>query len=826
MPESATPESAAPESATPAAAGRDEPGDTLHARNLGRLAATVERLQEEVRRAHATADGRALVEMAKGVLIERLQCGPAEAAQQLTVLAEAANVSELELAADIIDQAARDRLSEVARDFLARVRAADGTGDGTADGAGDGTGHAAVARSAAGPVAVRLRTAESGALAAPDSQTVISAVFEHALTPLGAKAAAVWTPGPGSSLLLAGQAGFAAAEAENWHHVPPGVTTPARQALDRREVVWITSLSEVGMPSIGHRRLSEGGRAAVPAEVNGRMLGVLEICWAGPLPPQPPQIERQVRALGELVARTLDSRPSRGPDPGPGGSGPPEAAELIELADGLHDPALVLLPHLGPDGQLIDFRIHHVNARFADPAGRSRDALTGSLLLETYPMAAEEGGLHEKVEHVHATGEPFRATGMALPAVVGQVRVPTKADVSITRFGVCVLLVWRQEDDTARLTSLLQHAQRLGRIGGFEENYVTGTVAWNSQLYDLYGLAPAAAPVPLEELPSRVHSDDALDIGRFLRTLYHHRRAASGVFRLLRSDRSVRHVRIVAEPELDQDRRLVAIRGAYQDISAQHWAEVALSATRDQLAHSQEQTAAHNRLARQLQQVIMPTAYNPVDSSDLRIAVRYRPAEDEHLVGGDWYDAIVLPSDRVLVAVGDVAGHGIAAATGMVALRNALRGLAATGAGPGQILSWLNLVTYHFTEQVTATAVCGLFDPGERTFRWARAGHLPPVVVRRDHAHHAEVIKGPLLGAVQDAEYEEGQLRLEADDVLILYTDGLIERRDTSLQETLDHLLTLARKPAGTLDQRLDHLLTHSGADTDDDTCIVGIHVK
>ena len=93
--------------------------------------------------------------------------------------------------------------------------------------------------------------------------------------------------------------------------------------------------------------------------------------------------------------------------------------------------------------------------------------------------------------------------------------------------------------------------------------------------------------------------------------------------------------------------------------------------------------------------------------------------------------AVVLPSRLVLLCVGDVAGHGIDAATSMVVLRNALRGLAVTGARPAQLLSWLNMVAHHLTGGVTATAVCGLYDPERRRLRWARAGHLPPVLTRR-----------------------------------------------------------------------------------------------
>jgi serine phosphatase RsbU (regulator of sigma subunit) len=276
---------------------------------------------------------------------------------------------------------------------------------------------------------------------------------------------------------------------------------------------------------------------------------------------------------------------------------------------------------------------------------------------------------------------------------------------------------------------------------------------------------------------------------------------------------------------LDADNRLLAIRGAYQDVSAQHWTEVALAATRDQLAHSEQEAAEGNRLALRLQRAIMPSAQDAIDKHGLRIAVRYRPAESDHLVGGDWYDAVELPSGQILLSVGDIAGHGIEAATGMVALRNALRGLATTEAGPAQLLSWLNLVAHNLAEKVVATALCGLYDPGTRLLRWARAGHLPPVLIRGTHASSLPMISGILLGAVNEASYAEGEVHLDPGDTLLMYTDGLIERKDRALDDSIDDLLSTAAYPASTLEERLDHLLTHSNADTDDDTCIVGIQL-
>ncbi|MFH0245509.1 SpoIIE family protein phosphatase [Streptomyces sp. HK10] len=617
----------------------------------------------------------------------------------------------------------------------------------------------------------------------------------------------------------------------------PGATEPTGlivlpitaedQVLGVIELASVTPFTALHQDFLGRRQAPEGCRVTVPADNGGRILGVLEICWPGPLEPQSPQVQRQIEALAELCAHTLDSRAADTADSGDVlQARHPGASELVDFADGLLDPALVLVPQPDAEGRLADFRIHHVSAHFVDPVGRPRGAVAGSLLLEAYPMAVGESGLFEKIEHVHATGEPFRAERMVLRALVGQVPLTVEAAVSISRHGENVLLIRRVQDEAARLASVLRHAQRLGRIGGFEENLVTGEIVWNSRLFALHGLPPTAAPIPLEQLPAHTHADDEAAIGRFLRTLLHHRRPASTAFRLQRTDGIVRHIRVVAEPALDDGGRLVAVRGAYQDVSAQHWTEVALGATRDQLAHTEQQAAERNRMTPQLQRAIMPPTRGPIDAGGLDIAVRYRPAEKDHLVGGDWYDAVVLPSGQVLLSVGDVAGHGIEAATGMVVLRNALRGLATTGAGPAQILAWLNTVAHHLTENVTATAVCGLYDPDTRTLRWARAGHPPPVLVRRGEAATLPLVGGLLLGAVAEAGYEEEKLVLETGDMLLMYTDGLIERRDRSLQESADQLMALARDFGATLDKQLDRLLTYSNSDTDDDTCVVGVLMR
>ncbi len=762
------------------------------------LTETVARLRAEIDRAHAVADGRALIELAKGVLMERLHCAPTDAAQQLDTLAERAGLSRLEFAADVVGDAARDRISEVAREFLAQTSE---TGE---------------------SVGLRLRTAESGILASDDTQRVAESILNHALLPLGATAVAVWRAGPDGSLTLAGHAGFSAEEANRWRYVPPGVATPARSALLEREPKWFATLSGSGLPSIGQHALAGGGRVAVPTGTGGRIIGVVEMCWPSRPPAASLAMRRQFEALAELCAHTLDAWDGIAADGPPAGT---VLSELIDLIDGLHDPALLLTPCVDDLGEAGDFRIHHANSRFADPGGRPRTRIVGARLLETYPLMAETSGLLDKIRWVHATGEPFRAENTALTALVGQIPLTSLIDLGIHRVAGNVVLTLKIQDDTAKLAVLLQHAQRLGRIGGFEENLLTGEIAWNDELFKLYGLTAADRPLSLDQLAAHAHADDEAAIGRFLRTVLHHQRASSTAFRLRRSDGVARHIRVVAEPVTDDTGRLVRVRGAYQDVSAQHWTEVALAATRDRLAQTEQEAIERSRLTLQLQHAIMPLAPSPLDIPGLQVAVRYRPAEKEHLVGGDWYDAVTLPTGEILLCVGDVAGHGIEAATGMVGLRNALRGLAATGAGPAQLLTWLNLVAYHLTDHVTATAVTAIYHPGTRRLRWARAGHLPPIVRRNGEVSVLPLIPGALLGAVQHAAYHEEELELGHGDILLIYTDGLIERRDRAVQDSINQLATLiTTRPRG-LEQQLDALLTYSTADTDDDTCVVGIQV-
>ena len=132
----------------------------------------------------------------------------------------------------------------------------------------------------------------------------------------------------------------------------------------------------------------------------------------------------------------------------------------------------------------------------------------------------------------------------------------------------------------------------------------------------------------------------------------------------------------------------------------------------------------------ELQHAILPLHDEPFDLPGLRAVVRYLPASHDSRVGGDWYITADMPNGQVLIAIGDVAGHGLAAAAGMARMRGALAGLAITGAPPQQLVGWLNDMARHVGDEHTASVLAGYFDPATQVLTWAQAGHPPPILVR------------------------------------------------------------------------------------------------
>jgi hypothetical protein len=172
----------------------------------------------------------------------------------------------------------------------------------------------------------------------------------------------------------------------------------------------------------------------------------------------------------------------------------------------------------------------------------------------------------------------------------------------------------------------------------------------------------------------------------------------------------------------------------------------------------------------------------------LDFATRYAAAERD-TVGGDWYDLFTLPSGRLWIVVGDVAGHGLNAAVVMGRIRSALRAYTLLGEAPERVLDLVDQKIDHFEVGTIATVACAALDPPYDTMTLAVAGHPPPVIATaRQPARFAEIAVTPPVGTNFGVPRVATTVALAPESVAVFYTDGLVERRGESLDVGLERL--------------------------------------
>lgn len=228
-----------------------------------------------------------------------------------------------------------------------------------------------------------------------------------------------------------------------------------------------------------------------------------------------------------------------------------------------------------------------------------------------------------------------------------------------------------------------------------------------------------------------------------------------------------------------------------------------------------------HRFAETLQRALLPRSLPLTEG--IECAVRYLPAAEERVVGGDWYDVIPLGGARVGLAVGDVAGHGPSAATAMGQMRNALRALATTIPSPATVLEAFNAFVCGQLPEEMATVVYLVVDTAAGTLTYANAGHLPPLLVGADgDPAFLEAGLGPPIGVGVEYGYADERRGLPPQSRLVVYTDGLVERRERAIDEGLEQLRRVSRSQSDP-DSLCDALLSHmvAGVRLQDDAAVL-----
>jgi serine phosphatase RsbU (regulator of sigma subunit) len=479
-----------------------------------------------------------------------------------------------------------------------------------------------------------------------------------------------------------------------------------------------------------------------------------------------------------------------------------------------------LRPVVGADGQIVDFRVAAASGDGHDIYRRGMARLDATLS-ELYPSMVG-GRLWQMYLDVWHTGTPDEMAEFRYEDKQPGVVAHSLFDVRAHRVLGGLLVWWQRLDEDRRRWEI---TELLGRLGWAEYDLTTGLSDWSPGMYRIFERDPGLGPMSRAEQAAALVAEDhglsetawqTLDSG-----------SASDVTVRFRTATAVKHLRVLSDVVSDATGAPLKVNAVVQDVTARESSRSAIQQLSDRLRTREITALAEHRLAGQLQSLIQPVPRSPFPLPGLEVMAGYLPAESTARVGGDWYHAQELLGGRSLLAVGDVAGHGIGAASGMAHLRFALIAWLSIGLDdPAVLLAHLNRLCLQLG--ITGTAVLAVFDPATGELAWARAGHAAPLLARGGSAAPFELPSGLLLGAEADSVYPVRTPRLTTGDLLLLYTDGLVERRvadDPSLLAEVTGVLAAASRDVD--DQTVRKVAARLNRPSpDDDTCTLTVRVR
>ena len=330
------------------------------------------------------------------------------------------------------------------------------------------------------------------------------------------------------------------------------------------------------------------------------------------------------------------------------------------------------------------------------------------------------------------------------------------------------------ESKLRRSERQLAEAHEVAGIGAWEWDLASGEVSWSEEMFRIHGVEPGAFPVTFDKAIGFVAEADRARIRRTTEVALEQRRAdvPDVDYRIELPDGRTKHLHARARFSLADDGTPVRMFGTVQDVTERHEFE------------------REHRIADTLQRSLLPSSFPEMDG--VLIAARYMPAELGVAAGGDWYDVIALGGERVVLVIGDVAGHGLDAASLMGQLRTAVRAYALEGHSPTVVAERTDALMHEVAEDEMATILLVALDVEARAATIVSAGHPPPIALGPGGARLLDMELAPPLGFGPHARFGASTTSLETGEMVLLYTDGLIDRHDLAIDEGLRRLIAAA----------------------------------
>ncbi|WP_432829878.1 SpoIIE family protein phosphatase [Dactylosporangium sp. CA-092794] len=824
------------------------PAEGASAEPAEALAALVAKLRAELTGVRTAMRNRAVIEQAKGVLVERLGITPDQGFDHLVRLSQRTNIKLIEVAAAIVGTTSPDPnapdvvnlIDDELRQHVARSRAVVQKPE----------------KPDVVPPSARKRASRPPEVEALQSQHQLlgariaaSRGYDEICEVLGT-APTAW-PAPTSALLtrldadgaqrVVGAYGVPGEVRSRWSRIPPDPGLPLVVAVQDVETLWLSTGDELArrFPVMGQVPFAGETLLASPLISGERVIGGILLTWADGLP-DGEELRRYVTALLEPVARQVDALigdeiASAWFDvPGEEtGQAAPAQVWLPTVVDALHTPGALLSP-VYDDGQLVDFRVEYANGLARQIFSIARVDPDEATLLAAYP-ALGSATLLPEFARVLQDGQPRRLEGLRADPRTDGVPTPQALTVHAVRLWDRVFAVWRVATEADLLYDQLLQAERIAGIGSFCWELRDPEPRCSPELVRLFTAGQAArgrdaGRIPVEELPASVHPDDLLAVQDAVRrTIVEGKQLLAEVRGAGRVNG--RRLRLTAEPIFDETGKVTAIRGTVQDVTEERAVEARLRRAEEALAAQRHRLADERRAAEALQQALLPTDPELGHLEGVEICGRCRSPERVGTVDGDWYDATPIPGGGTILVLGDVDDRGLSSMTTAARLRYAVRAYSTLDLPPGDILTAVNAMLCAMEVEHTACLVVARYSPATRELRWAAAGQVAPIRYNADG--QGQVLSGPLglpLGEVTEMRYTDATLTLAPGDRVLFYTGGQYTGSRPRGDRRRSGGLDLVRRAAEHIDLTdfdavVTHLTTSLNVPDDEDVCAMLVHL-